>query len=123
MESEHYSTPAPNETDAFTKWPGNEEGYFSKLFVSGLLRLRTLAALNGLKIKKVHSSKGSSTSYLLMIFYPWIWYFSKKNLRRQLRDDPSNGSVYKEIFRLNTSTQVLTSKHLIVEWVSSSASQ
>jgi 2-polyprenyl-3-methyl-5-hydroxy-6-metoxy-1,4-benzoquinol methylase len=31
-ESEHYSTPLPNETNAFTNWPGSKEGYFSKIF-------------------------------------------------------------------------------------------
>jgi SAM-dependent methyltransferase len=123
MESEHYSNAAPNETDAFTKWPGSSEGYFSKLFISGLLRLRTLAALNGLKIKKVHSTKGSSTSYLLMIFYPLIYYFSAKNRRKQINNDPSNKNIYEEIFRLNTSVKILTQKHLIVEWVSSSVSE
>lgn len=124
MESEHYSTPAPNETDAFTRWsPNSKEGYFSKLFISGILRLRTLAALNGLKIKKVHPSKGSSTSYLLMIYYPVLYYFSAKNRRKQIKLDPANRQVYDEIFRLNTSTQILTSKHLIIEWVSSSASE
>jgi SAM-dependent methyltransferase len=103
MESEHYSNPAPNETDAFAKWPGSDEGYFAKLFISGLL--------------------GSSTSYLLMFWYPVLYYFSKKNLRKQLKSDPANANIYKEIFHLNTSVEVLTSKHLIVEWVSSSASE
>lgn len=124
MESEHYSTPAPNETDAFTKWSTESEtheGYFSKLFISGILRLRTLAALNGLKIKKVHPSKRSSTSYLLMIYYPALYYFSRKNLKKQLRNDPANESIYREIFKLNTSVDVLLSKHLIIEWVSASA--
>lgn len=123
MESEHYSTPAPNETDAYTKWPGSSDGYFSKLFISGILRLRTLAALNGLKIKKVYKSKGSSTSYLLLIFYPILYYFSWKNFKKQTRSDPRNVAVYKEILSLNTSVSLLTSKHLIVEWESSSASQ
>lgn len=123
MESEHYSNPAPNETDAYTKWPGSNDGYFSKLFISGVLRLRTLAALNGLKIKKVYPSNASSTSYLLMIFYPVLYFFSRKNYRKQVRNDPANKDVYKEIFLLNTSTEVLTSKHFIVEWVSSSVSE
>jgi len=123
MESEHYSTPAPNETNAYTKWPGTNDGYFSKLFISGLLRLRTLAALNGLTLKKVYRSKASSTSYLLLIFYPALYYFSRKNLKRQIKNDPSNTAIYKEIFSLNTSMAVLTSKHLIVEWESSSASR
>jgi SAM-dependent methyltransferase len=117
MESEHYSTPAPNETDAFTKWPGSNDGYFSKLFIIGLLRLRTLAALNGLAIAKVHPSKGSSTSWFLLIFYPVLYYFSRKNLKSQVKNDPANKKIYEEIFDLNTSIDVLTSKHLIIEWV------
>lgn len=117
MESEHYSTPAPNETNAYTKWPASNDGYFSKLFISGLLRLRTLAALNGLSIKKVYKSPSSSTSWFLMMFYPVLYYFSSKNKKKQVKADPANRQVYEEIFRLNTSTEVLTSKHLIVEWV------
>lgn len=116
MESEHYSTPPPNETDAFTRWPGSDRGYFSKLFISGILRLRTLAALQQLKIKKVHRTESSSTSWLLMIFYPVLYYFSAKNLRRQKRSNPVHSQVFEEIFRLNTSPSVLTSKHLIVDF-------
>lgn len=117
MESEHYSTPAPNETNAFTRWPGKQEGYFSKLFISGILRLRTLAALNGLRVRQLHPTKTSSTSYWLLIFYPWIWYFSRKNLSRQLKADPANEQVFREIYSLNTSRQVLTAKHLIIEFL------
>lgn len=123
MESEHYSTPPPNETDAFARWPGSEDGYFGKLFISGILRLRTLAAINGLKIKKIHRTQASSTSILLLIWYPVLYYFSAKNKRKEIRNDPANAAVYKEIFNLNTSLAVLTSKHLIVEWVSSSISE
>jgi SAM-dependent methyltransferase len=123
MESEHYSTPAPNETDAFTKWPGSDEGYFGKLFISGVLRLRTLAAINGLTIRRIHKTEASSTSYFLMIFYPLLYFFSRKHLKRQLKADPANTTIYKEIFNLNTSVSILTSKHLIIEWVSSSASR
>jgi SAM-dependent methyltransferase len=122
MESEHYSTPAPNETDAFTKWPGRVEGYFGKLFISGVLRLRTLAAVNGLRIRKIHRTQASSTSYLLMIWYPVIYFFSRRNFKKQVKSDPSNAAIYKEIFEINTSVAVLTSKHLIVEWESYSVS-
>lgn len=116
MESEHYSTAAPNELNAFTHWPGTKEGYFSKLFISGILRLRTLAAINGLRIRRVHPSKSSSTSYLLLIFYPIIYYFSLRNYRRQARTDQQNKPVYNEIFEMNTSVEILTNKHLIVEF-------
>lgn len=115
MESEHYSHPAPNETDAFTRWEGSHDGYFSKLFISGMLRLRTLAALQGLRIKKHHPSARSSTSYLLLLFYPVIFYFSRKHLRKQLRHDVEHAAIYREIFKLNTSWDVLLGKHLILE--------
>jgi hypothetical protein len=45
MESEHYSFPMPDETNAFVKWPGTSNGYFNKIFISGILRIRTLAAI------------------------------------------------------------------------------
>jgi SAM-dependent methyltransferase len=116
MESEHYSTPAPNELNAFTHWPGSKEGYFSKLFISGILRLRTLAALNGLSIKKVHPTKGSTTSYFLLICYPILYYYSRKNYNKQVRADGRNAPVYREIFDLNTSFEILVSRHLVVEF-------
>jgi SAM-dependent methyltransferase len=114
MESEHYSHPAPNELDAFTRW-GNG-GYFGKLFINGLLRLRTLAALHQLRIKTIHRSPASSTSVWLMVFYPLIYYFSQRNYRRQFKNDPQNEPVYREIFTINTSTKNLLSKHLIIEF-------
>ncbi len=117
MESEHYSRPAPNELDAYAKWSEHsDKGYFGKLFISGILRLRTLAGINGLRIKKIHPSPASSTSILLLIFYPWIYYFAKKNLKRQLKNDPDNKQVYEEIFNINTSLKVLLGKHLIIEF-------
>ena len=117
MESEHYSHPAPNELDAFTRWEGSKEGYFSKLFISGVLRLRTLAAINGLQIKMIHPTKRSSTSMWLMIFFPFIYLFGKINLNRQLKQDPKNSKVYEEIFEINASLNVLLGKHLIIEFV------
>jgi SAM-dependent methyltransferase len=121
MESEHYSAPAPNELNAFTPWEGNKDGYFSKLFISGVLRLRTLAALHKLKIKTIHKTQRSSTSYWLLIFYPFIYYFNKKNLKKQIQADPSNTKTYQEIFETNTSSNVLLGKHLILEFEKSFA--
>ncbi len=116
MESEHYSHPAPHEWNAFTRWPGSKEGYFSKLFISGILRLRTLAALQSLVIKKIHPTDASSTSVLLLIFYPLVYFFSRKNLKKQLKEDPEHPATYQEIFSINTSVSVLLSKHLIIEF-------
>jgi len=123
LEGEHYSTPIPNEFNAIAKWPGSDRGYFSKVFISGILRLRTLAAINGLKIKMIHPSPRSSTAYFLVpLFFPLLYYFSRKSLRKQVKNDPGNQSAYKEIFKINTSFSVLLGKHLIIEFRKSNIS-
>lgn len=116
-EGEHYAVPMPNELNALSRWPGSDEGYFSKVFISGVLRIRTLAALHGLTIEKIFPSPRSSTSWLLLpILFPLIYWFSKKHLRRQLKHDPGHVATYHEIFRLNTSPDVLLGKHLIIKF-------
>jgi len=120
MESEHYSTPAPNELNAFVSWDGKEGGYFSKLFISGVLRLRTLAALNQLSLKTIHRSRYSSTSVWMLFFYPLLYFFARKVYRKQVKNDPGNNAVYRAIFDLNTSLDVLLGKHLIMEFSKSS---
>lgn len=116
MESEHYSVPAPNELNASVDW-GNGDRYFGKLFLSGILRLRTLAALNSLRVHKIYKSQASSTSILFLMFYPIILFFNGKAKRKQIKNDPANQQIYEEIFSLNTSLAVLLSKHLILEFV------
>ncbi len=116
LESEHYGAPAPNELNAFTSWDDGKDGYFSKLFISGVLRLRTLAALNQLILKKNHPTKRSSTSFALLFWYPVLYYFNRKAMRKQIKDDPANTNTYRTIFRLNTSMDVLLGKHLIMEF-------
>jgi SAM-dependent methyltransferase len=117
LESEHYGAPAPNELNAFTKWENCQDGYFSKLFISGILRLRTLAALNNLILKQIHPTKRSSTSYLLLIlWFPALYYFNRKAMKKQVKNDPANEATYKAIFKLNTSLDVLLGKHLIMEF-------
>jgi SAM-dependent methyltransferase len=118
MESEHYGAPAPNELNAFTKWDNSNNGYFSKIFLSGVLRLRTLAAINNLVLKQIHPTKRSSTSYLLLIlWYPALYYFNRKAMNKQIKKDPEHSETYRSIFKLNTSLDVLLGKHLIIEFV------
>lgn len=116
LESEHYSAPAPNELNAFTQWSNGPDGYFGKLFLSGVLRLRTLAALNSLRLIKVHPTKRSSTSILLLVCFPLLFYVNWKVYRRQIKSDPANSITYREIFKLATSMDVLLGKHLILEF-------
>lgn len=117
MESEHYSMPAPNELNAFASWDGKEGGYFSKLFISGVLRLRTLAALNQLELNIIHPSKYSSTSMWMLTFYPFLYFFNRRVLGKQVKSDPKNQSIYRTIFNINTSLNVLLGKHLIMEFI------
>lgn len=116
MESEHYGAPAPNELNALTTWEGSKDGYFSKLFISGVLRLRTLAALNQLSLKKIHPTKKSSTSALLLFWYPVLYYVNWRAMKKQIKNDPANSATYRNIFNLNTSMHVLLGKHLIMEF-------
>jgi SAM-dependent methyltransferase len=116
MESEHYSAPAPNELNAFTRWDGSTEGYFSKLFISGVLRLRTLAAINQLVLRKIHPTKRSSTAVLLLFWYPVLYYFNRRAMKKQIKQDPVNENTYRTLFELNTSMDVLLGKHLIMEF-------
>lgn len=117
MESEHYGAPAPNELNAFTSWDDSKDGYFSKLFISGVLRLRTLAALNQLVLKKIHPTQRSSTSAFLLFWYPALYYLNRKAMKKQIKQDPTNENTYRTIFKLNTSIDVLLGKHLIMEFV------
>lgn len=116
MESEHYGAPAPNELNAYTKWD-HHSGYFSKLFISGVLRIRTMAALNKLQLKAVHPTKRSSTSFwLLLLFYPALYLINRRAMRRQVTADPAHAAIYQSIFRLNISLDILLGKHLILEF-------
>lgn len=116
MESEHYGAAAPNELNAFTSWDGSTSGYFSKLFISGILRLRTLAAINQLALKTVHPSRKSSTSMWLLVCYPVLYFFNHSVMKKQIKNDPQNENTYRSIFRLNLSMKVLLGKHLILEF-------
>lgn len=114
-ESEHYGSPPPNEISAHVSWDRGQK-YFNKLFISGVLRLRTLAAMNQLKIKVIHPSPRSSTSYFLLFTYPLIYLFAARMRNRQTKKDPVHSEVYKEISKLNTSWNILLSKHLLMEF-------
>jgi SAM-dependent methyltransferase len=115
IESDHYGIAPPNETTVYVEWERGQR-YLGKLFVSGVLRLRTLAAMNGLKIKAIHSSPWSSTSFFLLITFPLIYFFAARARRKLLRARPSDRAAYDEIFQISTSANTLLGKHLIMEF-------
>lgn len=114
MESEHYGRPAPNELDAFVPW-GNGR-YLGKLFLSGILRLRTLAAISGLTLRSSHPSATSTTSALLLVLYPLLWWINYRALRKQVNQDPQHAATFQAVFRLNLSLRTLLNKHLLLEF-------
>jgi hypothetical protein len=84
-------------------------------------RLRVLARVAGLRLRKVHSVKASTTSLLLSFLYPLLAlastyaYFS--SLRRDRAIDPtSKKAAYAEMVRLNLHPSVLFGKHLFLEF-------
>ncbi len=115
IESEHYGVAPPNETTVYVEWNEGQR-YLGKLFVSGLLRLRTMAAMNGLKIKTIHPSPWSSTSIVLLFTFPWIYYFAWRARRQLLKLNPTGKAAYDEIFRISTGLNTLLAKHLIIEF-------
>lgn len=124
-ESERFnSMMAPNELDSIwmSKQDISSEIYFGHIFLIGIQKLRVLARLAGYKIKKVHFTRAKSTSVILLpFFYPFIyfsnWIAYRKNLRKNKNfDEKTKREVYGEIFKLGTSTKILTSGDLMVEF-------
>jgi len=114
LESEHYGQAAPNELNAYVSWgPGR---YFGKLFLSGILRLRTLAAINGLALQASHPSRSSTTSVLLLVLYPLLAWLHHRVARRQMRAQPEHKAVFQTVLRINLSLRTLLNKHLLLEF-------
>jgi SAM-dependent methyltransferase len=114
MESEHYGHAAPNELDAYVEWGGGK--YFSKMFLSGLLRLRTLAAINQLRLTQSYAAPVSSTSVLLLVCYPLLWLLNARVLRKQIRQEPEHTATFEQIFKYNLALRTLLNKHLLLEF-------
>lgn len=108
-------------------WFGEgEEVSFAHTFLVGIHRLRVLARVAGFKIKKMHPTKLSGTSFFLFLFtYPLVVGLSLVAYRRSLRrrrqgelltGDEERRRVLRETLKLNVSPLVLLSNHLFVEF-------
>jgi SAM-dependent methyltransferase len=119
IESELYNRQPPNEFDAvwFSK---DGERYFGHLFLIGIQKIRVLARLQDLAIKRLFPVKVSHSSLLLGILYPLVLAF---NLLAYWRAAAKAGAenaieqrrVRREILRLNLDPRSLFGKHLFVE--------
>ena len=96
--------------------------YYGHIFLTGILKLRTLAKLTGFKLKKVHHTRINYTSlFLLPFFYFPIWLFNFLGYKRAMRkrkDIPiaRRKEVYRELYKLSISAAILTDCHLFAEF-------
>lgn len=115
----------PNEIDSlwFTA-EKSENVYYGHIFLIGIFKLRLFAELNGLKIQKIHYTRMNDTSALLMILlYPFIYWFNWRCYRRALRKTPGNERLWRELFQLGTNPKILLDNSLFVEFVKHEQSQ
>jgi 2-polyprenyl-3-methyl-5-hydroxy-6-metoxy-1,4-benzoquinol methylase len=96
--------------------------YYGHIFLTGILKLRTLAKLAGFKLKAIHQTRINYTSlFLLPFFYFPIWLFNFLGYKRAMRkrkDIPKaiRKEVYRELYKLSISACVLTDCHLFAEF-------
>jgi len=120
LESELYNRLPENELNGV--WhSGSSEMYFGHLFLIPAQRLRVLARIAGLRIRKIHSVKASTTSMVLAFLYPLLALASAyayiSSLRRDRAIDPATKrSSYREMVRLNLHPSVVFGKHLFIEF-------
>jgi SAM-dependent methyltransferase len=119
VESDLYNRQPPNELDAvwFLK---DGERYFGHLFLVGIQKIRVLARLQGLQIKRLFPVKVSHSALLLGILYPLVLLFSllaywRASVKARTENAEESRRVHREILRLNLDPRVLFGKHLFIE--------
>ncbi len=119
------------ESDLYNRLPENElngvwfsargEMYFGHLFLLPAQRLRVLARVAGLRIKRIHAVRASGTSLALAFLYPLLALASAYAYLSSLRRDPAldpgaKRATGREMVRLNLHPAVLFGKHLFLEF-------
>ena len=119
VESDLYNRQPPNELDAvwFLK---DGERYFGHLFLVGVQKIRVLARMQGLQIKRLFPVKVSHSALLLGILYPLVLAFNlfaywRASVNAGVENAEEQRRVRSEILRLNLDPRVLFGKHLFIE--------
>lgn len=124
-ESEHYQLMPPNQIESIWFSEGKNADnrfYFGHMFLIGIHRLKLLALLAGLKLKKIHHTRINLTSLLLLIiFYPLVLLSSYSAYRKAMRKNknvslPIKKEVFWESFKLQVNPKILIDGHLFVEF-------
>ncbi|MBT4760770.1 MAG: class I SAM-dependent methyltransferase [Bdellovibrionaceae bacterium] len=121
VESELYKRLPANELDDI--WLAQDgKVYFGHIFLLGIQRLRTLAALSGLELTRVLPVRISWSSFLmglplypLLILTSFYAYFNNNRKQKSVSDKVKK-KVYWEILKLNIHPTVLFGKNLFVEF-------
>ncbi|ALP52176.1 hypothetical protein Tel_02895 [Candidatus Tenderia electrophaga] len=124
-ESEMYKLMPPNEIDSV--WfsdprSGSSQIYFGHVFSIGIQRLRLLALLAGLKIRKIHHHRANNTSVvLLLLTYPFVFWVNYAAYRRAMRkrkdiEYENRKRIFGEVFRLGIDPRILVEADLFVEF-------
>lgn len=120
-ESEHfYKIMPPNEIDSV--WHADDNSvYFGHIFLIGIQKLRLLARLSGLTIKKIHHLRiGHTALLLLFLFYPFIFTVNILAYRRALRKaknlDQEQKRIYRQLLHLGIDPRLLVDTHLFLEF-------
>lgn len=125
FETERFHTlMPPNELDSIwmSRQDITKEMYFGHIFLIGIQKIRTLASLNGFRLKKYHFTRIKTTSLFLLLFlYPYIllsnWITYRNNLRKNKSYSRSTlKKVYREMFLLSINSKILTDGSLMLEF-------
>lgn len=95
----------------------NDNQYYGHVFLIGITKMRLLAKIAGLKIRKIYFSQlKPSNLFLFVIFYPFILLSSLMTYARNARKKPQAKETYREILKLNIDPRILLDGSLIVEF-------
>ncbi len=124
-ESEFYKLMPPNQIESIWFSEKNGDGkrvYYGHIYLIGLHKLRLLALLSGLKIRKIHHTRVNKTSLLLLLlFYPLMLLSSYSAYRRSIRKNNQiplqiRERILKESLKLQIDPRILVDGHLFVEF-------
>lgn len=115
----------PNELDSIwmNRQDITDEFYFGHVYLIGIHKLRALARLSGFTLRKVHYTRGKTTSILFFpLLYPFIFLANlisySNNMRKNKNyDRETKQTVYRELFRLSISPKILVAGNLMVEFI------
>lgn len=114
LESERGDMFLPNEKSVIGY--DDQRIYMGRIFLIGIQKIRTLAALSGLKIEKIYPNQFSVSSLLYFLLFGWVFYIrTYLTLKRESKKQSLyNRKAIEEQYKLNQNPLVLFQKHLCV---------